>query len=287
KVLLNDIVDWKRQEAKQTLYGLVQNAENRQYFMQYVDIQEDIRDLDSPLDDNDRMKTVLMRKQESDCNILSILLAEGDIELRKQIVVEGIAESILKILSTRKLSDIPRFFSSFFRSITYPSSVEVIYLLIQKHPLTPLLRLIDHFDEQIQCDAIVSMSNIIYYGALGSDQSTNHPYYEKLVIKNGIQRIFNLFKVSQFALSKNAASICLGIIFRAREMINIEMQVSIISHLKIIMNHSDKDLRKFVNVALHCLQSNPINKAEIDKDGFTIPIEEEIKEEDNKTVIDN
>lgn len=46
-------------------------------------------------------------------------------------------------------------------------------------------------------------------------------------------------------------------IFKAREMIDIEMKTKIIIHFKSIVDHEDKEIKKLVKLALNCLSQNP------------------------------
>ncbi|KAA6358621.1 MAG: hypothetical protein EZS28_045852 [Streblomastix strix] len=182
----------------------------------------------------------------------------------------GIVDSLLKILSTWKIDKITYPYIDTFTSFTYPSSFEIIQQLIQKKSLPTLLRLFEHKDEDIAWRTINAIDNIIYYGAIGTEQTQSHPYYQELAQIGGTIKIFELFR-TQDEYSKMISSTCLGIVFRAREMINPEMKVEILNHLKSIINHEDEDYRKLSNLALKCLAQNQANRTDITKDGFAIP----------------
>ncbi|KAA6362891.1 MAG: hypothetical protein EZS28_041582 [Streblomastix strix] len=183
----------------------------------------------------------------------------------------GIVDSLLKILSTWELDQITQpYIKAFFR-FTYPSCFEIIQQLHQKQSLPTLLRLLNHKDEDVISDSIVSVNNIIYYGAIGTNSTSLHPYYQEIAQIGGIEKIFEQFRRTKHEDTKNISATCLGIVFRAREMTDNEMKVEIISHLKSIINHQREDIRKVVKLALKCLAQNQANRSEIVKDGFVVP----------------
>ncbi|KAA6376357.1 MAG: hypothetical protein EZS28_028115 [Streblomastix strix] len=172
----------------------------------------------------------------------------------------GIVDSLLKILSTWELDNITQPYIDALTSFTYPSNFEIIQQLIQKKSLPTLLRLFEHEDENIIKRAINAIDNIIYYGAIGTDTTQSHPYYQDLTQIGGIIKIFELFRRTKHEYSKIVSSTCLGIVFRAREMINPEMKVEIINYLKSIITHENYNLRKLAKLALKCLAQNSVTE---------------------------
>ncbi|KAA6396113.1 MAG: hypothetical protein EZS28_008360 [Streblomastix strix] len=183
----------------------------------------------------------------------------------------GIFDSLLKILSTWELDQITYSYINTFSQFTYPSNFEIIQQLHQKKSLPTLLRLLNHKDENIVSSVINAIDNIIYYGVIGTDSTAVHPYYRDLAQIGGIIKIYELFRRTKHEYIKIVSSICIGIVFRAREMINLEMKFEIINHLKSIINHYNKDIKKLAKLGLKCLAQNQANLAEIRKDGFVIP----------------
>ncbi|KAA6379928.1 MAG: hypothetical protein EZS28_024547 [Streblomastix strix] len=86
-----------------------------------------------------------------------------------------------------------------------------------------------------------------------------------------IMKIFDLFKRNINKFSKDTSAICLGLLFKAREITNLEMKQSVIAHLKILINDTDEWTKKQSKKRLVGLALNAVNKAEIEKDGFKIP----------------
>ncbi|KAA6386307.1 MAG: hypothetical protein EZS28_018166 [Streblomastix strix] len=66
---------------------------------------------------------------------------------------------------------------------------------------------------------------------------------------------------------------CIGHLFRAREITNSEIKREIINHLKLIIQKKNAEWMKFALKALNRLALNGANRAEIEKDGFVIPDE--------------
>ncbi|KAA6365693.1 MAG: hypothetical protein EZS28_038780 [Streblomastix strix] len=89
---------------------------------------------------------------------------------------------------------------------------------------------------------------------------------------DGIQKIFALSKRTNLSKhAQNTASICIGILFKAREITNLEMKQSVIAHLKTLINDTDEWTKKQSKRSLRFLAYNAVNKAEIEKDSFMIP----------------
>ncbi|KAA6369673.1 MAG: hypothetical protein EZS28_034800 [Streblomastix strix] len=129
-------------------------------------------------------------------------------------------------------------------------------LLIEKKPFPSLLRLFNHTNESISAEVCNAIVNILYAGAIGTDPTSPHPYYEDLQQSGGTEKIFQLFKRTRKENTKDVSAKCLGIVFRAREITDPEMKVEIISHLKSLFNHKDEETLSEEKLALICLSQN-------------------------------
>ncbi|KAA6384199.1 MAG: hypothetical protein EZS28_020273 [Streblomastix strix] len=179
-----------------------------------------------------------------------------DDQLREKLIKVGIIDGLIKIFSSWDINMITDSIVESFFNFTYPCSFPKSQLLIEKKPFPSLFRLFNHKDKIVVSHAIFAIDNILYAGAIGTDSISSHPYYDDLQQSGGIEKIFQLFKRSQKEYTKDVSAICLGIIFRAREMTVLEMKVKIISHLKSITNHSREEIRIEVELALNCLSQN-------------------------------
>ncbi|KAA6355520.1 MAG: hypothetical protein EZS28_048953, partial [Streblomastix strix] len=187
-------------------------------------------------------------------------------EIQKLCIEKGIIKTLLEICSQRNINQITDPYINALTSFTYPSSFQMIQLLYQLKPFPSLVRLLDHKDKNVVYSSINAIDNIIYYGAIGTDSTSIHPYYDDLNQLGGIKKIFQLFRRTKHEDTKNVAATCLGIVFRAREMTDPKMKDKIIIHLKSIIYHPMDDIVKLVILALKCLALNLVNRIEIEKD---------------------
>ncbi|KAA6390525.1 MAG: hypothetical protein EZS28_013947 [Streblomastix strix] len=88
---------------------------------------------------------------------------------------------------------------------------------------------------------------------------------------DGITKIYELFKRKLDKYIVNKATLCLGQLFKAREINDSEMRKDIIKHLKTLINDEDEWIKIDSILRLYDLAQNEVNKAEIEKDGFVIP----------------
>ncbi|KAA6380548.1 MAG: hypothetical protein EZS28_023926 [Streblomastix strix] len=119
--------------------------------------------------------------------------------------------------------------------------------------------------------AISSLFNIIQAGSHSNSQSHLHPHYEKIQECNGIEKIFELFKKNISKFSRDRAALIIGYLFRARKIPDPNMRTEIISYLKICVNDTDVWIKDQAKWRIKDLMLNPVNRAEVEKDGFAIP----------------
>ncbi|KAA6378715.1 MAG: putative serine/threonine-protein kinase Nek6 [Streblomastix strix] len=174
-----------------------------------------------------------------------------------------------------------------FFYLTYPSSYEIKLELYNKHPYPSLIRLLDHQDIEIVAYSILSILNILISGLCTTSSTSPHPHFQTMIECNGINQIYNMYKRSEInKYSKDLAAQCIGKLFMNKEIPDQEMKIEIISHLKQLLNNPEFEIRESARLTLILLSFNTSNKAEIEKDGFRIPEEEQEQlqvqdEEDN------
>jgi hypothetical protein len=154
------------------------------------------------------------------------------------------------------LNEIPGNISSAFVDITSPSSNEISLLLFDKKPFPGLLRLLDHTDSFVASDGIVSILNILIGGTNTTPENSLHPHYETINGCRGIEMIMKLFRKNGSKYSKNRAAICIGLLFRAREINDNQMRVEIIRHLKTLVNDPNETRKKNSKIILRGLAHN-------------------------------
>ncbi|KAA6359436.1 MAG: hypothetical protein EZS28_045036 [Streblomastix strix] len=158
-----------------------------------------------------------------------------------------------------------------FFVFTYNTSKEIDLLIAEKKPYPSLIRLLDH-----QIISIVSKSsNAIYNILIGVSNLTPvnqpHPHFQTVSSCGGIDKLYSLFKKNLSPGSKDNSAKCIGFLFKAKEITNIEMRKDIIAYLKTTLSSSESWLKNNSKQILRLLAENSINRSEIEKDGFKIP----------------
>ncbi|KAA6376827.1 MAG: hypothetical protein EZS28_027646 [Streblomastix strix] len=88
---------------------------------------------------------------------------------------------------------------------------------------------------------------------------------------DGINKIYELFKRKLDKYITDRAALCLGQLFNAREITQSKMRITVIKHLKTLINDENEWIKDSSKYRLQGLAQNGVNKAEIEKDGFVIP----------------
>ncbi|KAA6373030.1 MAG: putative CAMK family protein kinase [Streblomastix strix] len=203
--------------------------------------------------------------------IMKFITKDDDIEGRKQALNAGIADALLKIFSTYPLESItPSHVWAFFE-LTYITDDQINYNAFKNINFTGLVRLIDHPDITVVHRAVASIQDILISSTNLTSISSEHPYFQSLASCDGINKLFILFKKNLSKYSKDRASICIGQLFRAKEIPNTEMRKELINYLKAASLGSDELTKRNVKSGLKELAQNGVNRAEIEKDGFKIP----------------
>ncbi|KAA6399691.1 MAG: putative NEK/NEK2 protein kinase [Streblomastix strix] len=272
KTLINDPDIWTKNNAKLRLKGLSINASNLSEILNEQELKRVEQDLKQPIEGTQEQQKDVTQRQETDVLLLSsVIEGRNDNELRKRIISSGIVESLLTIFTTRDLNSITETYSSAFFQLTHPSNVEIKLLLLQKKPYPGLIRLLEHTDNHIPGYAIASIFNIQLSGSNTTSQSDPHPHYETIQESDGIKKMFALFQKNGCKYSRDRSALCIGFIFRAREISDPIMRQEIINNLKSLLNDSDAWVKGRAKNALKYLSLNAVNKTYIEAGGFTIP----------------
>ncbi|KAA6372446.1 MAG: hypothetical protein EZS28_032027, partial [Streblomastix strix] len=273
KSLLSDSDDWMKEVSKTALQSLAKNDVNHNQILKNLDLNAIAKNLQKELKGSEQEKQDIMQMQEFDCVLLySILHGREDIQLRRDLINFGIVDALLHIFASRDLNEITQPYTQAFFVFTHPSNFTLYQLLIEKSPFFSLLRLFDHKDEDIISDIISSIDSILYAGAIGTELTSQHPYYTDLATAGGIEKVYSLFKQSTVEFHKIVSAICLGMVFRAQEIKDSDMKEEIITYLKCIVDSNDDiKTQNEIKLAIKCLAQNQVNRVEIENDGFTIP----------------
>ncbi|KAA6369492.1 MAG: hypothetical protein EZS28_034980, partial [Streblomastix strix] len=245
KYLLYDPYNWVKEKTKDALKFLAQNETNRFEILNNFNLNAIADCLKIDFQGSIFETQEITKMQEARCLLIySILYGREDLQIRRDLVNAGIVDALLHIFSSRLLESITRPYTQAFLVFTYPSNIDLCLLLIEKSPFYPLLRLFDHKDENVVRDAIVSINNILYCTALGTELTQQHPQYKDIDFAGGIVKIYSLFKRTANELIKVISAICFGIVFRSQEIKDSTMKKDIIADLKSKIEDPQEDIRK-------------------------------------------
>ncbi|KAA6393448.1 MAG: hypothetical protein EZS28_011026 [Streblomastix strix] len=218
-----------------------------------------VKDLRQPLSRNERENNLVLFKIQKICELLrQIFKDQEDNTGRKLMIEQGIAESLLIIFQSFPLEKITKLNIQAFYDLTYPSNNENILLLCSKQPYPGLIRLLDHFNQAVVSNAIALIFNFLSATAIAQS--------------SGILKIYTLFKQSNEDIeTKNISAICIGYMYKCREIIDQNMKKEIIAFLKSLVYDNDQWTQKEARNALRYLGMNAGNNTEIKKGGFAIP----------------
>ncbi|KAA6373523.1 MAG: hypothetical protein EZS28_030950 [Streblomastix strix] len=214
---------------------------------------------------------IIRQKKIKTCQQISAyLFGQTDNEIRTQAVEAGIVNALLKIFSTYSLESITPSHAWTFFEFTYIIDNQISYNTFKNINFTGLVRLLDHPDITVIHRVSTSIQNIIRGGQNSTDGSSKSPYYQSLASCDGINKLFILFKKNLSKYSKDNAAVCISLLFRSKEISNVEMRKEVIAHLKAAYLGSEESIKRNAIWGLRYLAQNVVNRAEIEKDGFKI-----------------
>ncbi|KAA6388829.1 MAG: hypothetical protein EZS28_015645 [Streblomastix strix] len=219
--------------------------------------------LSLPLLGDEIQKKNIQQQQEAICQYIYNKFEEKeDVQGRLQLIELGVTVNLLTIFETRELNEVTKPYIDAFIKFTYKSSDEIVQQLIKKKdPFPGLIRLLDHSNDQIVQSSIISIINILIFRGNGSDKNQPHPCFQAVEQCGGVDKIFELFKKNLNKGLKDRFAICIGKLFRAKEITNPEMK-QVIVYLKQLVNDPDTWTKNEAKYALQELAEN---------EGFKIP----------------
>ncbi|KAA6363667.1 MAG: hypothetical protein EZS28_040806, partial [Streblomastix strix] len=239
-----------------------------------------IQDLRLPFVGTQHQKDQIQQKQEKSCRILiKKLRNKEDNEGRRLTVQIGVVDELLNIFLTRRLESITLAYIFAFHYLLFPCSDQIQQQIYLKHPYPSLIRLLEHPDEEIVNNAIISIFYIQLCGLNTQSSTEQHPHYEAIASNQGIEKIFNLFQRNVSKYSKDCAAICLGFLFRYREITNELMRREIINHLITFVSDVNSWIKDAAINAITSLSMNQTNLTEILRENLLAIITNELRKE--------
>ncbi|KAA6377956.1 MAG: putative CAMK family protein kinase, partial [Streblomastix strix] len=238
-----------------------------------------IQDLRLPYIGTRQQKQQVHQKQEESCRrLINNLENKEDDEFRGLTLEIGVVDALLHIFLTRRLETITPEYINAFLWLTLTNN-EIRQLIYLKNPYPALIRLFEHPNEYVVGNAIASIFNIQLCGFNTTSATEQHPHYEAIAANQGIEKIFNLFQHNVSKYNKDCAAICLGHLFKCREITNELMRREIINHLITLLTDVDSWTKKAAKVALNQLSRNKNNLTEILRTNFLAIITNELRKE--------
>ncbi|KAA6389039.1 MAG: hypothetical protein EZS28_015434 [Streblomastix strix] len=155
---------------------------------------------------------------------------------RKQANDAGTVDALLLLLSTQPLEMISLSHIYAFFIFTNSFSDEIGEMLYNRNPYISLIHLFDHQDFFIINRSAISMWNLLNNGVRIRPLTASHQQYQNMIACGGIKKLFILFKKYANKDIKISTSLCIGHLFRAKEITDQSMKREIISYLKMLKN---------------------------------------------------
>ncbi|KAA6368000.1 MAG: hypothetical protein EZS28_036473 [Streblomastix strix] len=232
--------------------------------------EELVKDLRQPLQDNDDENKYLQERILAYFEFIkSTVKDKKEDKKRKRMLQAGIVEALIYILETYNVEKIKLQVIQVFNIISNTSDNELLKILVEKQIYQPLILQFDHSNNDIVELSIQTITRNIVESAYLTSEMQCHPLFNTFFEKGYIDKIYELFKRNLSKYSKNLATYSIGRIFRSKEIINVNMKSEVIANLKTLIN--DKDYVSLAKLSLRGLSYNPVNKAEIETEGFIIP----------------
>ncbi|KAA6393975.1 MAG: hypothetical protein EZS28_010502 [Streblomastix strix] len=267
KSILTDNSLWIRFQAKDSLSNLAQNSGNISEILKDVDLNKVASNMRKKFDCTDKEKKEIQTQWEKDCWLLSAILeGKTDDKLRQIIINSGVVDALLGIFLSRPLDVINQPLSYLISNMTSPASDAIQLQFFDKSCYPSLIRVLESEDVEVVSDIITSILNIVIAGFNSKDATTQHPHLASVESCDGIQKLFQLFQKDNLNKHiRDTSSICIGYLFRAKEIVNLIMRKQIISHLRSLTQDVDELTKINANIALSHLAINDANRKEIER----------------------
>ncbi|KAA6397371.1 MAG: hypothetical protein EZS28_007104 [Streblomastix strix] len=234
-----------------------------------VDYESIVQILKIPYIGNENEKKIILDQQEDVYQKLILKFKDiDDDEGRLKAIEAGVAEELTNIIESRDLTSITISIIEALEYLTYPGLFKQRQLLYEKkNPYPALFRLLDHQNTDVVLHTITTIGSILQGGIGTTKESEQNPHFQSVEECGGKQKIFSLFQTTSDKVIKDKTAIFIGRLYKARAILDKDMQQSIISHLKSITSDADEWTRRNSALAINYLSQNEDNYIEIVK-GF-------------------
>ncbi|KAA6387005.1 MAG: hypothetical protein EZS28_017468 [Streblomastix strix] len=218
--------------------------------------------------------------QESECvKMIDMFKDKKYAKYKMNAINHGIALELVTIYETRDLPLITTPLVEVYNVLLQTSSEVIIQVFNNKNPYPGLFRLIQHKDNQIVLLSLQSICSLLKGGLDTTEVNVQHPHYNIIDSSNGIKILHKLFKTAQSKELQEISAICIGYIYRSKEIQDKFIKKDIITFLK----NTVYDLNEWTRVAsieaISLLAQNQVNLAEIISDEFFISIAQDLRKQ--------
>ncbi|KAA6369602.1 MAG: putative G2-specific protein kinase NimA [Streblomastix strix] len=215
-----------------------------------------------------------IRKKKIDvCQEIILAFSDGQEhnEIKKQTIEAGVIDALLHLFNSQPLESITLSHIWTFFVFTYNTSNEICLLITEKKPYPALFRLLDHKTISVVSRATSAILNILIGVTNLTPVNQPHPHFQSVESCGGIDKLYSLFKKNLSPGTKTCSARCIGNLFKAKEITNIDMRKDIFAYLKTALSSSESWIKDDAKWPLKMLAENSVNRLEIEKDGFKIP----------------
>ncbi|KAA6377309.1 MAG: hypothetical protein EZS28_027164 [Streblomastix strix] len=202
---------------------------------------------------------MLIAEQMSVCKqIIEIFSRQIDEYMRILVLEDSIVDNLLRITLTYEfLGPHMDDFAVALQTIIGECNDEFRQKMLLKKPFPSFLHLISYQREPLVSIGIKSINSLIcseFSKLTGADPCS---IYQQFNSCDGITVIYNQFKRNLNKSVRDASAICLGFVFRSKEITNQKWRSEVVIHLKTLSSGKDPEMKKNANVALKLLAKNP------------------------------
>ncbi|KAA6394930.1 MAG: hypothetical protein EZS28_009542 [Streblomastix strix] len=198
----------------------------------FVDYQRIIEIFKLALQGSKQQIESILHLQENECAKLILMIKVKLDEGRLNAINHGISLNLINIYETRDLALITTPLLEVFNVLLQTSSDIIMQVFNNKNPYPGLFRLIEIKDNQIILLSLQSICSLLKGGLDTTEAIELHPHYDTIDRCNGIKILYKLFKLTSTTPElQDICSICIGRIYRSKEVQDKDMRVASIEAL--------------------------------------------------------
>ncbi|KAA6362176.1 MAG: hypothetical protein EZS28_042298 [Streblomastix strix] len=175
----------------------------------------------------------------------------------------GIVDSLLQILITHNINSITIQFCSafFYLSIFLPKQLENQILIKKANPA--LISIFIHGDVEVEIIAIASIHNRITECIEDTEKDKLYQLFDEIQGCNDVSKIYEVFIRNMNKHTRDFCLVCIGYLYRSREIRDQKMRSDIIQNLKLLTDDSDNQSKTWYII---CYKSSIVESSQSFRD---------------------